>query len=299
MPEPQPTSVSVVICTRNRSASLSRTLQSLRGLDLSLPSGLELLVIDNASTDDTRETVLEFSREAPFKVAYFFEELRGLSHARNRGLKEASGDLIMFTDDDCLVDADWVKNAVLFFGGDLLKLVGGRVDLHNPDHLTLSTKPSPFPETLSSPGSLLGFLHGANMAFGREVARRIGLFDVRFGAGSTLQSAEDVEYVYRASTHGIPVMYEPSIRVRHDHGRSEAKEEYVIRRGYSVGAGAMLMKYILNGDFKLFKPVYWDARSSLRDWWTDRRLWRPPLSKVGLAIGAARFLMHARSRNAE
>lgn len=299
MSESQAPSVSVIVCTRNRSQSLSRTLQSLRDLDISSPSGFELLIVDNSSTDDTMDVVKRFSATMPFDTLYVLESLKGLSHARNRGIRESSGDLIMFTDDDCLVDADWVKNAVTFFGNDMMKLVGGKVDLHNKDHLPLTVKESPFSEMLASPGLSFGFMHGANMAFGREIVRRIGVFDVRFGAGSKIQSAEDTEYVYRASTHGIPVMYEPSLRVRHDHGRNKLSEGYVIMRGYAVGNGALLMKYVLRGDFTLVRTVYWDFRSALRGWRADRKLWWLPLSKIGVVSGAARFILQERSKSAE
>lgn len=226
------------------------------GLDTSAASGFELVVVDNSSTDGTKGVVSKFAASAPFKVVYVSEEAKGLSHARNRGLKESSGDPIMFTDDDCLVDADWVKNAVGLFAGDPMKLVGGRVDLYNDAHLPITIKPSPTPDTLSSPGFLLGFIHGTNLAFGRGVTEEIGVFDVRLGAGTNLQSAEDTEYIYRAFKRGIPVLYEPGLRVLHDHGRTGPKEEYALMRAYAVGAGAMLAKYVLRGNFDLMRPIY-------------------------------------------
>lgn len=299
MSPPRSISVSVIICTRNRCEALARTLASVKRLDISAASGFELVVVDNASADDTKGVVSGFAASAPFEVVYVLERGKGLSHARNRGLKESSGDLIMFTDDDCLVDSAWVRNAVHVFAGDAMKLVGGRIDLYNDAHLPITIKPSPTPDTLSSPGSLLGFVHGANLAFGRGVMERIGVFDVRLGAGTDLQSAEDTEYVYRAFKHGIPVLYEPGLKVFHDHGRTGLIEEYALLRGYAVGEGAMLAKHVLRGNFDLVKPLYWDVRAALRGWKADRTRWRWPLSKIGLAVGVARYLLRARLKSAE
>lgn len=277
---------------------MSRTLDRLRDLAIPPSTEFELLVVDNASSDDTRAVVLDFAAGAHFRTRYVLETVKGLSQARNRGLGESSGELILFTDDDCLVDENWISNAVSLFSGDMVKVVGGRVDLHNRDHLPHSIKESPVAETLSSCSLVLGFIHGANMAFGREVVRRIGVFDVRFGAGTGLQSAEDSEYVYRACRNGIPVLYDPSLRVSHDHGRSGAGDHFAIMRGYSVGLGAVLMKYAVKGDFGLVRTAYWDLKSALRGWRADRRQWRWPLSRIGFVIGAARFLARRGSGSA-
>jgi len=115
--------ISVAICTYNRSASLRKTLASFAACRL--PPGFvwELLVVDNASTDDTREVVREF--EAVLPLRYFFEPVQGLAYARNRAVDETAN-LLLFTDDDVRVDRDWIAAYVAaadahpaadFFGG--------------------------------------------------------------------------------------------------------------------------------------------------------------------------------------
>jgi hypothetical protein len=105
--------VSVILCTRNRASSLNRTLQSLAGL--SVPAGLrwELIVVDNNSTDDTPAVIAGFSGVLP--IVAVSEARAGLSHARNRGVQAATGTYIVWTDDDVVVDPQWLAAYVEAF----------------------------------------------------------------------------------------------------------------------------------------------------------------------------------------
>lgn len=116
----------VAICTRNRAASLARTLAGLRRLIV--PTGLkwELLIIDNGSFDTTRE-VLDGAR-LQLPIRRVLEPSLGLSHARNRALENARGELILWTDDDVIVGPRWLVEHVegarnfpsaAFFGGPI------------------------------------------------------------------------------------------------------------------------------------------------------------------------------------
>jgi glycosyltransferase involved in cell wall biosynthesis len=104
---------SVIICTYNRSGSLERTLASLARMELRDSADWELLVVDNNSKDDTRVVVDGFTRASGVNCRYIFEKEQGLSHARNRGIREAKGEIIAFTDDDVLLDRHWLKNISL------------------------------------------------------------------------------------------------------------------------------------------------------------------------------------------
>lgn len=285
-----PLTVSAIICTRDRCISLKRSLQAMIALRLDDADTFELLIVDNGSSDGTRGIVEDFIKIAPFRAKYLFEPETGLSFARNLGLVSASGDLIMFTDDDCLVEADWVEVARSVFADDLLKLVGGRVELFNKDHLSLVTKTSPVRETMASSNQIFGFLHGANMTFGRAVVQKIGVFDVRLGAGTRLRSAEDTDFVYRAFISGVPVTYEPALLVHHDHGRTGDEQAYRMMQGYSVGSGAMIVKHLFAGRTDLIKPNYWECMHAFREWRADRSNWRWLFSKAGLVTGAIRYL---------
>lgn len=284
--------VSAIICTRNRAGSLTRALRAMLELDLS-DGPFELIIVDNGSSDDTKFVIEEFAGKSNFQIRYVFEPKPGLSYARNCGLRNASGDLILFTDDDCYVEKEWVGVARKLFADNLEKMIGGRVEQFNKSHLRLAIKTAISPEKLDSPNMIYGFLHGANMAFGRCVLARIGYFDVRFGAGTKLRAAEDTDFTYRALIAGIPVTYEPTLVVQHDHGRSGKHEQHKLEYGYTLGIGGMLAKNLLNGRTDLMRPIYWDVRSHLRGWNDNQVQWRELFSKIAYLNGAVRFLVQA------
>ena len=95
---PQDVSVSVIVCTYNRCGTLAATLESAAALRIPAGVSWELLVVDNNSTDGTREVVLGFAGRLP--VRYLYEPRQGKTLALNRALAEAQGDLLLFTDDD-------------------------------------------------------------------------------------------------------------------------------------------------------------------------------------------------------
>src|SRR5579862_9298835 len=101
--------ISVVVCTYNRASSLAKTLESLRRMTVPADLKWELLVVDNNSTDNTRIVVTDFLRKSGLNGRYISEPRQGLCYARNRGVAEASGEIIAFTDDDVRVTSDWLR----------------------------------------------------------------------------------------------------------------------------------------------------------------------------------------------
>jgi glycosyltransferase involved in cell wall biosynthesis len=102
--------ISVVVCTYNRSDLIKGCLDSLINQSANL-STFEVLVIDNNSTDETHQIVANYLSFPNFRM--FREENQGLSHARNRGIREANGEYIAFLDDDARVHLDYIKTAEL------------------------------------------------------------------------------------------------------------------------------------------------------------------------------------------
>jgi glucosyl-dolichyl phosphate glucuronosyltransferase len=98
--------VSVIICTYNRSVSLRRTLDGFLSSQPGPGVRWELMVVDNNSSDDTKSVCESFVGRLP--IRYVFEPCQGQSAARNRGIAEAAGSLLLFTDDDVDVDSGWV-----------------------------------------------------------------------------------------------------------------------------------------------------------------------------------------------
>ena len=114
-------SISVAIITLNRAESLKDTLTSLTR-QRRQPD--EVVVVDNGSTDHTREVVLSF-RDRP-NVKYVYEAARGIPHARNAGILNATGDIVACLDDDCIADEHWLKKLEIPFVRDPnIGVVGG------------------------------------------------------------------------------------------------------------------------------------------------------------------------------
>jgi glucosyl-dolichyl phosphate glucuronosyltransferase len=118
--------VTVIICTYNRASLLNNTLAQLTDLDLSSCAAVEILVVNNNSTDDTDAVIRRHSEHLP--IRRLWEPRPGKSRAANRAVREARGDLLLWTDDDVLVERGWLKAYVeaaqayphvSFFGGPI------------------------------------------------------------------------------------------------------------------------------------------------------------------------------------
>jgi GT2 family glycosyltransferase len=282
--------VSIVICTRNRVTSLSETLAALRRLEEPADAMLEAVIVDSASTDGTEMAVQDFTRSAGFPIRYVREERPGLSLARNRGIQEARGEILLFTDDDCLPEPTWVTAALHELGGNPVQVIGGRVELHDPNDLPMTIKTSLMHERFETWTNPFGFAHGCNMIVGRGVLARIGLFDIRLGAGTVLGAGEDADFFYRAFKAGIPVRYAPGPMVFHHHGRRRPEEGERLMRGYLLGAGALAMKFLLRRDMLPAKHCWWQIRSALRQWRAGQTRFSRVLLEGRTLVGGIRFL---------
>jgi glycosyltransferase involved in cell wall biosynthesis len=99
--------ITVIICTRDRAASLRRALESLVVAAGGVTREWELLVVDNGSSDETPKVTASFADRLPLRRV--FEGQAGLSNARNAGVRESRGEYIVWTDDDVVVDPDWLS----------------------------------------------------------------------------------------------------------------------------------------------------------------------------------------------
>lgn len=233
---------SVVLCTHNRAGSLRQTLPTIIGQQLE-GTDWELLVVDNASPDDTRAVVEAVAGDA-INVRYVFEPEIGLSAARNRGITEAKGDLVVFVDDDVLAPPDWLANVVAGFAAfPTAAAVCGRVVL---------ALPGPRPEWL--PVELEGFLAafdqgeaahllppdvtpvGANMAFRRDWIDGEDGFRTDLGRrGSSLAASEEEEFLDRLRARGGRIAYLPDAPVRHVIGADRLTRRWFVRRSFAQG----------------------------------------------------------------
>jgi GT2 family glycosyltransferase len=241
--------ISIVVCSDGRREGLAGVFDSFARLVLPRIGAAEVILVDNSPVGALRPAFDRLVRGLVLPSRYVAEPRPGLAFAQNRGLEEASGEVVAFTDDDCLAAEDWLLRLSHHFQQDPdLQVLGGRVELHDPADLSVTIKSVQTRETLTAPDQLFGFLHGCNMAFRRGLLERIGPFDTRFGAGSTFGSGNDTEFVYRAFKAGCLIAYEPDVLVFHDHGRRDWWQARALINGYQMANGAILMKHAAAGD---------------------------------------------------
>ena len=259
--------VSVIVCTRNRGNGLVPCLERLEEMEVTPGLAWELVIVDNGSTDDTASAVRGFAEKSRLDVRYLFEGRPGLSHARNTGIAAATGDVIAFTDDDCMVDGSWLATIEREFQGDRgLAGLGGRVELFDARDkpITITTSKERQTLSLSHDVELAGFINGCNMAFSRAAFEEVGPFDTRLGAGTRIASGEDSDFLYRLLKSGLKVIYVPDVLVYHNHGRRTDAEVEKLMKGYAIGRGAFYSKHIMKRDTFILKSAYWEIRSLVR-----------------------------------
>lgn len=227
----RPPSSTVVICTRDRPALLARMLESVRRH----APGVDVLVVDSASTTEETRRVAEAAG-----VGYLRVHRPGLSIARNAGVDAVDTDVVVFTDDDCVVADDWTAPLVEPFADPRVGVVTGVMLGEGTDVSALTDDP-PRATRRTADGLDLG--HGANMAFRRVALREVGGFDERLGAGSPLPGAEDLDAFCRLLHVGWVGVHQPRSAVLHRNAREgDAYRRLVL--GYARGTGAALAKMV-------------------------------------------------------
>ncbi len=264
--------VSVVICTRNRAQALHASLDSVAAAARACDVGTELVVVDNASSDNTEAVIGAWASSGAnneantgaLMVTLVREERRGLAVSRNTGVRAARGAILAFTDDDCRLAPDYLRTLLELSARDAGMVVrGGRVDPGDPGDLPFTIKTDPMPAAYDGRRHPGGFIHGCNMAMTRATFDRIGAFDERFGAGAPCEAGEDTDYLYRAYLAGIPVEYAPSLVVAHHHGRRTRTEVAKLNGSYARGNGALYLKHARH--WNLLRNFVWDLKGSARE----------------------------------
>jgi glycosyltransferase involved in cell wall biosynthesis len=257
--------ISIIVCTRNRAESLRVCLNSIdQAVAANSAIQVELIVVNNASTDATTALLQEWQRSTSTLCKVVLAERRGLSHARNCGLERATGKIIAFTDDDCTLAPDYLARLQQAYASDVQPTVrGGRVELGDPRDLPFTIKTDLVLQKFTG-GHPGGFIHGCNLTMSRSALELVGRFDTRLGTGQPIGSAEDSDFVYRAHRSGVNVLYDPSIVVFHYHGRRDPDEVKQLQDMYNLGNGALYAKHGLR-DWKLLLRICRDIRCGLRE----------------------------------
>lgn len=238
--------ISIVVATYNRANSLLRLLNSVVKQDAH-PSIWECIVVNNASTDNTREVFAEFAAQHPtFNLRMVDEPNQGLSHARNRGIVESTGRFIAFVDDDETVVPTYVSAYLdLFNEGDAFVAMGpviARYESKRPKWMSRYTE-----QMIANPIYLGERSYtisrkvtpaGGNMAFSREIFTIYGNFDTDLGrSGATLTGGEESDLYRRIRALGERVFYAPKAVVYHHISDDKLTADYVKKLSYGVGVG--------------------------------------------------------------
>jgi glycosyltransferase involved in cell wall biosynthesis len=258
--------VSIIVCTRNRADVLPACLKSIEAAAAASPAvETELIVVDNGSADSTAAELRAWQQTTSLCCKVVFAEKRGLSYARNWGLEQTTGRIIVLTDDDCRLAPDYLAALVQAYDRDIgPALRGGRVELGDARDLPFTIKTDLEPQQFAG-GNPGGFVHGCNLTMTRSVVELVGYFDTSLGAGQPIGAADDTDFVYRAYRAGVPVSYDPSMVVFHHHGRRDLARIKQLQNVYDISDGAIYAKYGFR-DWRLLLHVCRRIRGGLREY---------------------------------
>ena len=306
--------ITVVICTRNRPNELRQCIQQLMRCH---DNNFELLVVDNASdTDETERVVAEFRN-----VVYVRENRKGLDIARNTGVKHATHSIVAFTDDDVMVDLDWIS----------------RIKEGFSDPITMALTGLTIPSEISSKAQYLferdwgfnkGYLPklfdyeyigkyvadekafpawdvgaGANMAFRRDVFKMVGGFDERLDVGASGCSG-DSEMWYRILAEGWNCFYMPQMVVYHQHRKTMPELKNQLFHYMKGHVSALMVQYEKYGHVGNVRRV----KEELSKWYFHRlksfvktlnyqSVWSLPIEIKGCIAGAKFYKQNSVNRD--
>jgi glycosyltransferase involved in cell wall biosynthesis len=242
-------SLSIAICTKDRPELLARCLQSIQSVVEGSSSAVEILIVDNAPSDSRTKMLVE---ALPTAVRYCCEPVPGLDMARNRALRETTGEYVAYLDDDVVIDRGWLRgfyeawsenpDAAAFTGlvlpyeleteaQVLFEQAGGFRRGFDKIRYGQVLEGNPL-----YPCGAGIFGAGCNMAFRREVVLNLGGFDEALDTGKPLPGGGDLDMFYRIIRSGHVLVYEPRYLVFHQHRQTLAQ----LRRQYwSWGLGVM------------------------------------------------------------
>lgn len=235
--------LSICIPTFNRSEELAKTLESARGIEIP-PVGVELLIVDNNSTDTTRDVVEARVADFPFPLRYVFEGKQGANRARNAGIRAARGRIVAFMDDDVEIAPRWANAMLQAFRETGAAAIGGKTWLVYPasrpewiradDEDWLSRVDLGLQRTQAGPKQLCS----CNLGFDRAWLERVGDFREDLGrVGSCLLSNDETELMERLVAAGGQLYYDPAPMVGHRVSIGRLQRRWFWRRIYWQGRG--------------------------------------------------------------
>ena len=221
-------------------------LESIAANDLE-KSEYEIVLVDNNCTDNTKEVCEAFAKaHKDVQFRYVVEPEQGLSAARNKGIKETKGDLIVYIDDDALVDTWYLRTIIEYMDAHPeISAVGGPIiplyeDTEEPKWMTRYTKELLCgylyfgEEERSFPGDR--YPGGGNAAYRANVFEQVGLFNTALGRkGSGLMGSEEKDIFDKMRAQGMRFMYLPKMILHHIISRKKLERDYFDRLTLQIG----------------------------------------------------------------
>lgn len=237
--------LSLVIATYNRAEQLMVTLGSV-AMQSAAPETWECIVVDNNSSDDTRQRIVTFAKQhSRLNIRYIFEKNQGLSHARNAGITASCGDIVAFIDDDERIVEEFITAYIeLFDQHPDAMAAGGKIIAEYPtgrprwmSHYTEQpiANPMDFGESvrLFPTGRIPG---GGNMAMRRRLFDIVGVFNTTLGrTGKRLLGGEESDLFERIARNGHKVHYVPRAVMYHIIPAEKLTRDYFVRLATNTG----------------------------------------------------------------
>lgn len=237
--------ITLIICTYNREKYIRPLLESIVKNDYPA-TDYEIVLVDNNCTDNTRGVCEEFSASHPeVALRYVVESEQGLSAARNKGIKEAKGDIIIYVDDDALVDTDYIRQYAEHFAAHPETMAaGGPIEpLYETEEPSWM---SPYTKALLTAWMNYGdkvreypqgrYPGGGNAAYRKDVFDRVGLFNTELGRkGNLLLASEEKDIFDKMKALGMKVLYLPTPVLHHCIPQAKLEEDYFNRLTLQIG----------------------------------------------------------------
>ena len=237
--------LTAIICTYNRAKYIGPLLESIAANDLE-KSAYEILLVDNNCTDNTREICEAFAAaHKDIQFRYVTEPEQGLSAARNKGIKEAKGDIIVYIDDDALIDPPYLRTYAEWFAAHPETMAcGGPIE---PLYETQEPKwMSPYTKALLTAWMNYGdkvreypkgrYPGGGNAVYRKEVFDQVGLFNTALGRkGNNLMGSEEKDIFDKMHSLKMQVLYLPTPTLHHIIPQKKLERDYFDRLTLQIG----------------------------------------------------------------
>ena len=234
--------VSVVVPAYNAEKTIQKCLDSLLRIDYPF---YEIVVVDDGSTDGTWDILRKYSA-ANSNVKCIRQKNKGPAAARNRGVRKSIGEVIFFTDSDCIVPRDWVTRLLRYFGDESIGAAGGSLKPATVNSIFEQFDQKRRENLYGNIKRFIDALPTCNLAVRRNVFEEVGGFDESFKCAS----AEDYDLCYRMRDRGYKIFYDPEVSVLHYHSQDIRS---LLRRGYIHGREGVKLR--AKGKYPMYKEV--------------------------------------------